>query len=127
MISYLIYSSISLGLLLVLYHFFLEKEKRFTFNRIYLLWSLIFSLSIPLIPVGMPQADLPWSNLQAASEAETSANYSLIEGFWLNSAANNVSSAQQDRKMSTTVFMIALLIYLCNFFIIVCKADSHHS
>jgi beta-lactamase regulating signal transducer with metallopeptidase domain/biopolymer transport protein ExbD len=53
MISYLIYSAISLALLLLFYHTVLVKEKTFHFNRGYLLFSLVFSLSIPLIPVGM--------------------------------------------------------------------------
>ncbi|CAN5122162.1 hypothetical protein BH23BAC3_BH23BAC3_31530 [soil metagenome] len=111
MIAYLVYSSLSLGLLFLLYYFFLEKEKRFTFNRVYLLWSLIFSITIPLIPVGMAQADLPWSNLQAASAAETSISYSLVEGFWLNSPAETASADQRDQTTNTSLFIL-LLIYL---------------
>ncbi|MDZ7756484.1 hypothetical protein [Rhodohalobacter sp.] len=53
MITYLIYSSISLTLLLLIYRYFLEKEKRFTFNRVFLLWCLIFSFTIPIDSDGL--------------------------------------------------------------------------
>jgi biopolymer transport protein ExbD len=53
MIIYLIYSTISLVALLTFYHLFLEKEKLHQINRGFLIFSLIFSLSIPLIPVGL--------------------------------------------------------------------------
>lgn len=49
MIDFLIKSTLSLGVLLTVYHLFLEREKMHRFNRFYLLFSMIFSLIIPFI------------------------------------------------------------------------------
>lgn len=48
MITYLLKSSVLLLILFVVYKLWLENEKMFRFNRIYLLGSLLFSLIIPL-------------------------------------------------------------------------------
>jgi bla regulator protein BlaR1 len=49
MISYLIKSIICSGILIVVYHLFLEREKMLRFNRYFLLSAVIFSLGIPLV------------------------------------------------------------------------------
>lgn len=70
MISYLILSTICMGVLLLFYHAVLEKEKIHHINRGYLLFSLIFSLTILLIPVGLADAVLPWFHHLQASEIQ---------------------------------------------------------
>ncbi|SDE10580.1 Signal transducer regulating beta-lactamase production, contains metallopeptidase domain [Dyadobacter soli] len=54
MVSYLIKSIVCSGLLLVAYHFLLEREKMLRFNRFYLLAAMAFSLLLPLITIEMP-------------------------------------------------------------------------
>lgn len=49
MILYLIKSALCMALLLVVYHLVLEKEKMHVFNRFFLLFSLVFSLTVPFI------------------------------------------------------------------------------
>jgi beta-lactamase regulating signal transducer with metallopeptidase domain len=49
MIDFLIKSTISMALLLAVYHLFLEREKMHGFNRFYLLFALAFSLALPFI------------------------------------------------------------------------------
>ena len=49
MIAYLIKSTACLLLLVVVYHAFLERETMHHFNRYFLLFSLIFGLSVPLL------------------------------------------------------------------------------
>jgi len=49
MITYLLKSTACLLLLLLVYHFLLEREKMHHFNRYFLLFSLVFSLTIPLL------------------------------------------------------------------------------
>ncbi len=67
MISYLAYSTFCMGVLLLFYHTTLIKEKMYHINRGYLLFSLIFSLSIPLIPVGITGSVFPFlENIQLA-------------------------------------------------------------
>lgn len=51
MIQYLLTSTITTTILLVVYQLFLEKEKMHHFNRFYLLTSLLFSLLIPFISI----------------------------------------------------------------------------
>ena len=58
MIDFLIKSTISLSVLLVVYHLLLEKEKMFRFNRYFLLVSLLFSIAIPFASFEIQQ-DIP--------------------------------------------------------------------
>jgi beta-lactamase regulating signal transducer with metallopeptidase domain len=51
MTDFLIKSTISLAVLLAIYHLVLEKEKMHQFNRFYLLFSIVFSLVIPFITI----------------------------------------------------------------------------
>lgn len=53
MISYLIKCIICSGVLIAVYHLFLEKEKMFRFNRAYLLLSLLFALAVPWVTFEM--------------------------------------------------------------------------
>lgn len=112
MIAYLLYSSISLALLLFIYRVFLEKEKRFVFNRVFLLWSLLFSFTIPLLPTGLITIDMPWSKLQSSGETESVANYQLIDGLVMDS---EMSSTAVDHNTglftSDTLITIAYFLY----------------
>lgn len=58
MILYLLKSGACLFVLFGVYKFFLEKEKMLHFNRYFLLFSLIFSFSIPLISVEIGQENI---------------------------------------------------------------------
>lgn len=58
MIDFLIKSTVSLSVLLVVYHLLLEKEKMFRFNRYFLLVSLLFSVTVPFISFEIQQ-DIP--------------------------------------------------------------------
>lgn len=57
MITYFIKSGLCLALLLAFYHWFLEREKMHTFNRFYLLASVLFSFLVPffIIYIKVPQ------------------------------------------------------------------------
>ena len=81
MISYLVYSTACMALLLLFYHIVLEQEKMHPVNRGYLVFSLVFSLSIPLIPVGMADSVIPW--FQARQISEIQPLYYLSRGEWL--------------------------------------------
>lgn len=54
MVSYLIKCIVCSGILLAVYHLFLEREKMLRFNRFYLLVAMVFSLLIPLATIEMP-------------------------------------------------------------------------
>lgn len=55
MIDFLLKSTISLCVLLAVYHLVLEKEKIHKFNRFYLLFCLLFSFTIPFITIEVIQ------------------------------------------------------------------------
>ncbi len=112
MITYLIYSIISMGLLLLFYHIVLEKEKMHHVNRGYLIFSLIFSLSIPLIPVGLDYSFIPFQN-QQDSEFQVFPYSSIAEGDW-----SEFGSGEMIPVNVTTgsyfypLFLFALIIYI---------------
>lgn len=51
MITYIIKAILFSGLLLAIYHLFLEREKMHRFNRFYLLLSIILPFAVPLVPI----------------------------------------------------------------------------
>ena len=59
MTEYIIKSILCSGILLLCYHLFLQKEKMFRFNRFYLLFSIVFSLTIPLVTIEIPEHSTP--------------------------------------------------------------------
>ena len=62
MISYLIYSTICMGLVLLFYHAILSREKTYQINRWYLLGGLLFSLVVPFMPFGISDSLLTLNN-----------------------------------------------------------------
>ncbi|MEO5564847.1 MAG: hypothetical protein ABIR18_15475, partial [Chitinophagaceae bacterium] len=51
MMAYLLKSILFSSLFLLAYHLFLEKEKMHRFNRVYLLFAIIFSCLAPLFTI----------------------------------------------------------------------------
>ncbi|WP_319800414.1 MULTISPECIES: N-acetylmuramoyl-L-alanine amidase [Flavobacterium] len=58
MTDFLIKSTVSLSVLLAVYHLLLQKEKMFRFNRYFLLVSLLFSIVVPFMSFEIQQ-DIP--------------------------------------------------------------------
>ncbi|MEP0375460.1 MAG: M56 family metallopeptidase [Balneola sp.] len=63
----------------------MEKEKRLIFNRAFLIWSLVFSLIIPLTPVGIISIEIPWSAIFQFGEATPLTGYQNFEEITLPS------------------------------------------
>ncbi len=116
MILYLIYSTICLGLLLLIYHLMLEKEKMHHINRGYLVFSLIFSLTIPIVPVGigeqLPEMLFDWiDDPNAESTALLELDHTLrhveseFSGEWL------VPVEPSEDKSGFSFYYIALSLY----------------
>ena len=90
MIAYLLKSATCLGLLLAFYHLVLEKEKMHSFNRFYLLGSILFSFLAPLYviyidvePIIIEQIATPdtiytTENITSKVIVEESTNYTFI-------------------------------------------------
>lgn len=110
MIIYLISSTVCMGVLLLFYHFVLEKEKMHAINRGYLIFSLIFSLSIPLIPIGIADTFLPWVQTQQNSLSEIYT--SLSNGKWSNTGSNGLAEGSEESGIYFYLFTrIGFMIY----------------
>lgn len=75
MIDFLIKSTLSLVVLLAVYHLALEKEKMHQFNRFYLLFSMLFSFAIPFITIEV---------IQEVAQHEATQNTISMEGSSVN-------------------------------------------
>lgn len=107
MTLYLISSILCMGILLLFYHAVLEKEKMHHINRVYLVFSLIFSVSIPLIPVGMVDSVIPWFQNQQISEIQY-----LSQEAWLKTGQEEMTQTPETSDTSLySLSQIAFLIY----------------
>ncbi len=113
MIIYLISSTVCMGILLLFYHFVLEKEKMHAINRGYLIFSLIFSLNIPLIPIGIADGFLPWFQTQQDAQAEIYT--SLSEGEWLNTESDGF--AERSKQSGISLYLITRIGFLTYTFV----------
>ncbi|WP_069129925.1 M56 family metallopeptidase [Rhodohalobacter halophilus] len=113
MIIYLIYSMISLGVLLLFYHLFLEKERMHKVNRGFLIFSLLFSFTIPLIPIGL--IDLPTDQLNFFSQTtvQESGSFVMLDGDWVNADAESLAANEEvPGPQAYSYWMTVLLVYL---------------
>lgn len=95
MMIWLIKSTLCMGLLLLVYHLFLEQEKMYRFNRVYLLVGILFSLSIPLIPVGMTEYLLSFGS--TGSPAASGSGSSALNSVAVSAGESEVSASFFDR------------------------------
>lgn len=112
MIIYLIYSTISLAALLIFYHLFLEKEKMHQINRGFLIFSLLFSLSIPLIPVGLDISPTQFFSF-GQETVEDATEPLLLDGEWLESENGAIAAGSPASGSSTfNYFQLLLPVYI---------------
>ncbi|MEM9546777.1 MAG: M56 family metallopeptidase [Bacteroidota bacterium] len=77
---YLLKSTLAMGILLLFYRHFLEKEKMHRFNRMFLLGAVILSLLAPLLPTGIISfGEAAQPTATAESNAEVEINQTLME------------------------------------------------
>ncbi len=82
MIDFLLKSTVSLFVLLFVYHLALEKEKMHAFNRFFLLFSLLFSFLIPFLTIEV---------IQELGNSGASQNAIKAEGTILGMAENTTN------------------------------------
>ena len=70
MTSYIIKSVLCSGILLAVYHLFLQKERMCRFNRFYLLAGIVLSLVVPLVSIELESDSIP----TAISEYDRTSN-----------------------------------------------------
>ncbi|MCH8548860.1 MAG: hypothetical protein LAT80_08285 [Balneolaceae bacterium] len=92
---WMIKSTLCMGLLLLVYHLFFEQEKMYRFNRAYLLGGIFFSLTIPLIPVGMTEYLLSFSS--TGSSTVSGSGSSTLNSVAVSAGGSEVSASFLDR------------------------------
>ncbi|MEX1062661.1 MAG: M56 family metallopeptidase [Balneolaceae bacterium] len=125
MIHYLIHSSLCLISLLLVYHLFLERERMHSFNRIYLLVSLIFSLLVPFIPVGISGGLTGWMMAEPLLRVPSS-----VSGPSMGSASATLSEENAGLfplfvLLYSSIVLLLLIRFLVNVDSILCKARRH--
>lgn len=97
MIVYLLKSLLFSGLFLSVYHLFLEKEKIHRFNRIYLLFAILFSIVAPFLSI----------NTYSATLAPVADSYQQIE-----ENITSVEALSQPMKNTPSLFSVLLMLYI---------------
>lgn len=97
MIDYIIESSILLFILIAVYKLFLENEKMHRFNRIYLLGSLIFGLTIPMHLFSLK------------AKISNTINYIELNEIILQKTSTNFKSILENQIMT----YIIVSVYVC--------------
>jgi len=87
MTAFLIKSTISLFIMFGIYYLFLEREKMHVFNRFYLLFAIVFSLTIPFITIeiikDIPQVIAESESFQTPLSAKAKYDEPLNYNLWL--------------------------------------------
>lgn len=96
---YLIKSTISLGILLVIYWLLLEKERMHAFKRFYLLLIPIFALVVPLISINIAPEIFPLTENHGFKELAVEQNINVYPKI--------------KRMEETTDFLIPLIFVYC--------------
>jgi len=105
MILYLIHSTLSLILFLLVYHLMLERERVHQFNRYYLILSLIFSLTVSLIPAGLNGGLVGWFSLVPLTE-----EVSAVQGSFQTVSADSSELVQtENRTLVSPLYLVAAL------------------
>lgn len=130
MTAYIIRSVLCMVLLYGLYRLILRKEKLFRFNRYYLIFAMIFSLTIPFvaIPVEFGSSDQSAGILTALDNftlpvAEKSPEAVTPQVSPVSDIAQTVSqsSTAADQNQSADISEILLVIYLAGLMIMVAR------
>jgi len=108
MIAYILKFIACSALLLILYHWLLEKEKMNTFNRFYLLFGLVFSALIPLLVLKIPIQNI-------STIVENMPSTSSLQGGEIISSAlgNHPPTILANTTWQTLLWVIWGMVSLC--------------
>jgi len=121
MISYMIYSTICMGLVLLFYHALLAREKIYQINRWYLLGALLFSLIIPFMPIGVSDSLLTLGNNTEISQIlssgiENTNSESVLQVWGIPTEKKSVSSTSYFEWITPFLFYFYGIVTLILFF-----------
>ena len=112
MISYLTFSTLSMVVLLLFYHAVLEQEKIHHFNRGFLIFALVFSLTVPFLPVDLFSSAPSITGYESFITLNTSPQ-ELSADVKQQQEITAGSSSQFTFEFSDLIFWSSILIYGC--------------
>lgn len=110
MISYLVFSTVSMSVLLLFYHTVLEQEKIHHFNRGFLIFALVFSLIVPLMPVGIFSSAPLMNGSESVITPEILPAEALTDSQ-LNDQSVSSTTTYSSFTLSNFLFWLSILIY----------------
>ncbi len=108
---YSLKSIVCMGILFLFYRIFLENEKMFLFNRIYLLFSVIFSLLVPFIVITTNSTSVPVLNTLDSYRLVVE---SSVPSYSINSASGGNSASNWLLILYCIITSLLLLRFLKN-------------
>ena len=105
---YLLKSIFCMGILFLFYRFFLEKEKIFLFNRVYLLFSAIFSLLVPFVDIATNSTTVPVLNTMDSYRF-------VLESSVSSYSINSVSEGNSTSNWFLVLYCIITLLFFLRF------------
>lgn len=112
--TFILKTVICSGILFGLYHWFLAKEKTFAFNRFYLIFSVIFSLTIPFLTIELPNLKEEKSNLVIGEEISQQVFTQQI----------TEESSFDFRQIILTVYCLIAVLFLAKFIFSILKIKN---
>ncbi|TDE18138.1 M56 family metallopeptidase [Dyadobacter psychrotolerans] len=112
MTSYIIKSILCSGILLAVYHLFLQKEKMCRFNRFYLLAGIVFSLVVPLVSIELESDSIP----TAISKYDRTSNFVMDLTVRNVAVKSDIDISKSDTNwleyapISIYIFVVLLLL-----------------
>jgi bla regulator protein BlaR1 len=119
MITYLVNFTLCSALLLLAYHLLLKNKTTYTFNRVYLLSSVLFSLTVSLITIRQPAA-LPVTTGSAQQQLQLLPdNFAGLQTLMYAKPATNAAMPHTDINYPLynlfIIYGIVTLLLLCRF------------
>lgn len=111
MTSYIIKSIVCSGILIIIYHLVLEREKMPLFNRCYLILAIIFSLTIPLLSLQIKQDVIPIQAVPALPRLMEHLENTALSSQVIVTGQGN-SSADISSYISFIFFFITCLLLI---------------
>ena len=112
LISVVLKSGICLTLFYSFYHFLLRKEKFFVLNRVFLLFSLLFSILYPLIHIKMPTTLEPVINQFNFTE-----EIPLLGAQTWNNPISHENSHWSLTRIILIIYLAGCIVFLIRYFV----------
>jgi beta-lactamase regulating signal transducer with metallopeptidase domain/biopolymer transport protein ExbD len=98
-----------MGLVLLFYHTVLAKEKSYQINRWYLLFGLVFSLTVPFLPIGVADSYL---NLNNGPELSIVSEYIISANTQISTGDPETNPANRDKQSTSGIAWMSPLLLL---------------